>query len=135
MFDPKYVLIGFVYLILDFLWIYNSSKYIYSPLVKNIQNKNINPKWYYAILAYIILLICIYFICIPLYELYKSKKYDNIRAILYSFTLIGFVVYGVYNTTNATIFSHYPLKVVIIDSLWGTIVFSLLGSLYAVVFS
>jgi uncharacterized membrane protein len=42
---------------------------------------------------------------------------------------VGFAVYAIYNLTNAAVFTSYPSKMVLVDTLWGTTVFTLLGVL------
>ncbi len=38
--------------------------------------------------------------------------------------LLGLVIYGVYETTNWAIFNKWSVKSVIIDTLWGGILFA-----------
>jgi uncharacterized membrane protein len=46
---------------------------------------------------------------------------------------VGLCIYGIYNLTIISIFTKYPLKVVIIDSIWGTFLYSLMTYLYFVI--
>ena len=39
--------------------------------------------------------------------------------------LLGLVIYGTYETTNWAIFTKWSVKTVIIDTLWGGILFAL----------
>lgn len=78
-----------------------------------------------AVLAYITLLIVLFFICIPL-----SKYYEKKYSPWFVFGVIGFCVYGVYNFTNSAIFNYYDLQFLTVDLLWGTFSFALLGFIY-----
>ena len=53
-----------------------------------------------------------YFIIIP--------KKSHIDAFV-----LGLVIYGVYEGTNYAILKKWPLKIVIMDTLWGGILFAL----------
>ena len=50
---------------------------------------------------------------------HKPKNYKE--SLTYGM-FIGLIIYGVYNGTNFAIFKNYPLKVSIIDTLWGIFV-------------
>lgn len=67
-----------------------------------------------AIICYLIMGFGIY---------YFSVKEKNLMNAL----ILGFVVYGVYNTTNFATMNKYSLKVSIIDTLWGTVLFTLVS--------
>jgi uncharacterized membrane protein len=38
--------------------------------------------------------------------------------------LLGIIIYGVYETTNLTLFKNWSILTVIIDTLWGGILFA-----------
>jgi uncharacterized membrane protein len=46
------------------------------------------------------------------------------KSIIEAF-LLGLVIYGVYETTNYALLEKWSLKTVIIDTLWGGILFAL----------
>jgi uncharacterized membrane protein len=121
--NKNFVYIAIIYLIIDILWIYLMTPMLYNKVFSTIQKSPMKANMYYAVLAYIILLIVIYLICIPLSETYKKHKW-------FAFTIVGFSIYSIYNLTNAVTFENYPMKMIIIDSLWGSCVFTFLGVLY-----
>ena len=86
---------------------------MFNNVIKNIQGNNIKLKLDGAIYAYIcIVLIFNYFI------IYKKGK------LLDAF-MLGFLTYGIFEGTNRAIFSNWTINVMLIDSLWGGILFSL----------
>lgn len=95
---------------------------LYSESFADIQKKVIEFNVIYAILAYVTLLLSLYFICRPLSTTYKNKKYSWL-----AYSIVGFVIYAVYNFTNGAVFSEYSYKLSMIDIAWGTSVYSLLG--------
>ena len=103
----------FAYLIADLIWISSNYK-MYNEAVVKVQGKKINLRVISALIAYILLIINIYFILIP-----YTKKLQTQRARITTFALSGLVIYGVYNATTYSIIDNYPLHVAIIDSIWG----------------
>tara|TARA_Y100000590_G_C15495938_1_gene929646 strand:+ start:303 stop:698 length:396 start_codon:yes stop_codon:yes gene_type:complete len=90
----------FSLIILDALWFY-FNKNLYSSVVT--KKFNLLP----ALAVWIIL-------CSALaVQLPNSLKEAAVYGIL-----VGFVVYGIYNLTNMTIM-NWPLRITIIDTLWG----------------
>ena len=112
--------VSIIYLILDVLWIYIMTPLHFGKTFQMIQKTPIKFNLIYAVLAYITLLCAIRFICIPLRSTYKTNKW-------FAFTLVGFIIYAVYDLTNAAVFTNYSYPTVIIDVLWGTFIFTLLG--------
>ena len=86
---------------------------LFNKLINNIQGSDIKLRLDGALYAYIcIVLVFNYFI------LHKNG------TLLDAF-LLGLLTYGIYEGTNRAIFSKWSLDVMLIDSLWGGILFSL----------
>jgi uncharacterized membrane protein len=99
--------IAFIFLLLDFIYLFASSKYT----KKALKIHNIN--YLALVLCYLVLIGgYYYFIVLP-------KK-----TAAYAF-LMGIFVYGVYETTNWAIFPQWPVWLVFVDTLWGGILFYL----------
>lgn len=84
----------------------------FNILVKNIQGKPLKLKIIPTIFCYIFLVSSLYYFII-------SKN-----GSLFDAFILGFLIYGVYETTNLAIFNNWNLTVSIIDILWGGILFS-----------
>ena len=124
----QYFIVALVYLFIDIVWIYSTNKLLYSPMVENVQSTPMVPRLQYAVGAYLFLIVSIWFICIPLKKYYITiHNFSNIKATVCSFGIVGLVIYAVYNFTNATIFKNYPFNVVLIDSMWGFVLFNIIG--------
>jgi uncharacterized membrane protein len=104
----KYFIGLIVYLILDILWIYLNSK-MYLTNIENIQNKSFKLNVYAAIITYIIISLYLIFLI-----------YNNFSLI--NCVLISFFIYSIYNLTNLSTFENYSIKIVIIDTIWGSLV-------------
>ena len=103
-------------LILDAIYL-NFSKNIFADMVVSIQRVVMKVKILPAILCYLLLIFGLnYFIL------------DQKRSVLDAF-LLGFIIYGVFDTTNMAIFKKYKWNVGLMDALWGGILFSLVTSI------
>lgn len=119
-------LFAIIYLIIDILWITTMSRLFYKDKIEKVQfGKVMEFKVIPAIMAYVTLLIVLFFICVPLAEHYK-KEHPKWMV----FGVVGFCVYGVYNFTNGAIFYNYDTMMMIVDTLWGSLSFMILGYLH-----
>jgi len=117
----KLVTILISLLILDSLYIglqYGSLKKIY----ERVQKSPLTINFIGAILCYIALVFLLYY-----FILSKKKK------ILDAF-LLGLAVYAVYETTNYATFTKWPIHLVIMDTLWGGILFSITTKIYYTIY-
>ena len=96
-----------VLLLLDGIYLALTQKY--TTRVLNIKKLN-----------YFAMFICYLFVLSAYYYLvYLPRKSAN-----YAF-VVGFLINGIYETTNWTIFENWPLPLVVMDTLWGGILFYL----------
>ena len=103
---------GIVFLTFDFIYL-NIIKNYFQNQIQIIQGTKPTLNILGAILCYILLIFGLnYFI------LRKNKSIKNAF-------LLGIVIYGVYETTNFALFKKWKLLTVIMDTLWGGILFSL----------
>jgi len=108
----KYIVSAIIFVLLDFIYL-NIIKDFFRKQIIKVQGSPMKVNLIGAILCYIFLVIGInYFI------IYQNK------SILDAF-LLGLLIYGVYETTNYALFSNWSFTTVIIDTLWGGILFAL----------
>jgi uncharacterized membrane protein len=69
--------------------------------------------------------LCYAFLVFLLYYFILSKK----KKILDAF-LLGLCVYGVYETTNYATLKNWPIYMLIVDTLWGGILFAITAKIY-----
>lgn len=105
------ILIGVIMLLLDSIYLSTFSGF-YNGIVKSIQGTKIQFKLSGAIVCYLLLIYGLYYFII-------SQK----RSIKDAF-LLGIIIYGVYETTNYTIIDKWDPKAVVLDTLWGGILFA-----------
>jgi len=108
----KLFISAIVFVVIDSIYLNLASNY-FSNQIRLIQGSPIKMNYLAAIICYIFLIFGInYFIIKP-----------N-RSIQDAF-LLGLVIYGVFETTNMALFSKWSWLTVLIDTLWGGILFAL----------
>jgi uncharacterized membrane protein len=111
MFDFIMLISAIVFISIDFIYL-NVMKGYFDKQIQIVQGSQTKMNYLGAALCYIFLIVGInYFIIRP-------KK-----SITDAF-LLGIVIYGVYETTNYAIFKNWSLLSVIIDTLWGGLLFA-----------
>ena len=106
------LLSSLIMLALDAVYLTSMGNF-FNNLVKSIQGSKIKFNVYGAIICYIFLIFGLnYFIL----ERNKSP---------FEAALLGLVIYGVYESTNYAIFNNWNAKALILDTIWGGILFYL----------
>ena len=125
----NYIIVIIFILIIDLIWLLLNSNN-YKLLVLNVQKSDliINPIG--ALLSYLTVILALFCFSIPII---KEKIKNNNNLLYLSFIYgggLGFLMYGIFNSTNLGIFKNYSPKIAIIDTLWGTILFTISVYLY-----
>jgi uncharacterized membrane protein len=83
----------------------------------------------YAFIAYIIIIFSVLYVAIPFTTQNMKKGEDDIATkLLKSFMYggaVGFSIYGIYNFTSLAIYKDMDSSIGIIDTLWGTTLYTL----------
>lgn len=96
----------------DFVYL-NLIKPYFAWQIKKVQQSSMEINYLGAVLCYIFLVFGInYFIIKP-----KKSVQDAF--------LLGLIIYGVFETTNYALFKNWSFLTVIIDTIWGGILFAL----------
>ena len=102
-----------IFFVIDILWLGLFAKKMYQSQIGYILAKK--PNWYAAIVFYILYIVfLLIFAVMPALD--KGSLTD---AMLYG-ALFGFITYATYDLTNLATLDKWPLKVTIIDMIWGT---------------
>ena len=112
MFDFTLLISAIVFVTIDFFYL-NLNKSYFANQIKKIQNKPMTMNILGVLLCYIFLIFGINYFII------KPK-----RSVADAF-LLGLIIYGVYETTNLATFSDWSLFMVVMDTLWGGVLFAL----------
>ena len=102
-----------IFFIIDILWLGLFAKKMYQSQIGFILAKK--PNWYAAIVFYILYIVfLLIFAVMPALD--KGSLTDS---MLYG-ALYGFITYATYDLTNLATLDKWPLKVTILDMVWGT---------------
>ena len=112
MFNFLMLVSAIVFISIDFVYLSLFKSY-FNNQIQSIQGSQIQINLLGAAICYIFLVVGInYFIIKP-----KKSVSDAF--------LLGLVIYGVYETTNYSLFKKWSILTVIIDTLWGGVLFAL----------
>ena len=110
------VIIFLLFLVLDLIFFWVNQTFLSKTLV-SVQGFKPNVRYVSAFFCYVALtFLMYYFIILPK------------RSLTDAF-LLGIGVYTVYETTNYALFKNWPLKMVVMDILWGGILFFIVALL------
>jgi|TARA_Y100000389_G_C17444152_1_gene510515 uncharacterized membrane protein len=114
------VVLGFFVLLLDALYIsiFGSA---FTKMIEEIQNSKFKINILGAIFTYILIILGIYYFII-------LKKMSMMDAFL-----LGFFSYGIYDLTSLSLFKTWKPQLVIIDTVWGGILFMTSTYLYSLI--
>ena len=111
MFNYLMLLSAVIFLTADFMYLRVISSY-FSNQIQRVQGSAMQINYLGAALCYVFLIVGInYFIIKP-----KKSVSDAF--------LLGIVIYGVYETTNYALLKNWSIITVIIDTLWGGLLFA-----------
>jgi|TARA_B100000497_G_C7561333_1_gene338629 uncharacterized membrane protein len=102
---------------------------MYNKTVKDIQGFDPKINITYAIIAYSFVIISLFYLAIP-FTMQNIDKNDETIDLLYKAIryggIVGLSAYGIYNFTCMSFFAKYSLSTAIIDTMWGTFLYSFL---------
>ena len=119
-----------LFIILDGIWISSNFNY-YMTVLKKIRKEPFVLKIPPIIISYICLSIALYlYLKFIIYEIKEQKNTNKyLIAVLYGF-LFGLAVYGTYSFTCCTYFKNYTYYDGFKDTLWGIILFCIIGLIF-----
>jgi uncharacterized membrane protein len=111
MFDFILLISAIVLITIDFVYL-NLMKGYFNHQIKSIQGSALKINYLGVAICYIFLIVGInYFIIKP-------------RKSVSDAFLLGIIIYGVYETTNYALLKNWSILTVIIDTLWGGLLFA-----------
>jgi len=109
-----------VFFAFDILWLGVIAKDFYRNNLGDLFRTNVN--WTPAILFYLVYIVGIlFFVVFPALE-----KGSWVRAVVWG-GLFGFFTYATYELTNFAIVRGWPLKIVVVDLIWGVVLCSMVS--------
>jgi uncharacterized membrane protein len=108
----QYLVAAIIFVVLDGIYL-NLIKGYFNNQVKKIQGSDIKINMIATGITYIILIFGINYFIIRRHRSVKDAA------------LLGFIIYGVYEFTNMSLFKDWSILTAIIDTTWGTVLFGL----------
>lgn len=102
-----------VFFIIDLIWLVFIAKNLYKNAIGHLMADN--PNWLAAIIFYLLFILgLVYFSVQP------ALDASSIKLALINGLIFGFMTYATYDLTNLATLQNWPLKITIIDLIWGT---------------
>lgn len=109
-----YLLMLIVFFAVDLLWLGIIAKNFYNQNLGFILSPNIN--WTAAVIFYML-----YISAMIIFAVLPGADFPNVWRTLLLGALFGFITYATYDLTNLATIEKWPLKIVVVDILWGTV--------------
>lgn len=108
-----YLIAAAVFFAIDMVWLGLVAKKFYREQLAFILSEQVN--WAAAMIFYAIYLAgVLHFAVLP------GLKEQNALLVLMQGAALGFLCYATYDLTNMATIAKWPLKIVLVDILWGT---------------
>ena len=109
-----YVLTFIVFLAVDMLWLGIVARNIYRKYLGNFLSDTVN--WTAAFIFYLL-----FVVGISIFAIYPAVSKDSVSNAILLGALFGFFTYATYDMTNLATLKGWPLPIVIIDIIWGSV--------------
>lgn len=119
-----YVIALIVFFAIDLVWLGVIAKNLYSSEIGFIMSDK--PNWMVAVIFYMLFIVGLVFFVIN-----PAVEKNSWTYALFAGMLFGFITYATYDLTNLATLKDWPLKVTIIDLIWGS---SICGTVSTVTF-
>lgn len=123
-----YAITAGLFVLFDAVWLGVVAKKLYASELKGLMTSNV--KWGAAVLFYLVFIAgLIYFVIAP------ALKADSSSSLVLAAAAFGFVTYATYDLTNYATLKGFPLKIVVIDLMWGTALSAIVASLAYILYT
>jgi hypothetical protein len=122
------LILFFLLIALDGIWFSLALNPLYQPIFARINQRGPNEKIFVryvpALVTWLLIAVALnYFVLSPRKEetnnSYKFNKSNKYLEVCKKASLLGLVIYGVYNGTNFATLKKYPIGLALVDTLWG----------------
>ena len=110
----SYLLTFIVFLMIDILWLGVIAKNTYQKYLSDFLSNQVN--WTAAFIFYFI-----YVLGISIFAIYPSVNKGSVYNAILMGALFGFFSYATYDLTNLATLKGWPLPIVFIDIIWGSV--------------
>ena len=115
-----YGLTFIVFLVVDIIYLGFIAKDLYNRHIGFLMAEKVN--WPAAIIFYLLFVVAIFVFVI--HPAYVSDSW--VKALVYG-AFFGFITYATYDLTNLATLKGWPVRIVIYDLIWGTVLAAIVG--------
>ena len=119
--------LGLILFSIDFVYLKSIGSF-FNKKMKLIQKEPFKLNKFGALLCYLFLILGLYHFVIK--NIDKNTVVKKQKSLIKDAFILGFVIYGVFETTNYAIFKNWSVELLILDTIWGGILFSLTTYIY-----
>jgi uncharacterized membrane protein len=112
-----YCLTFIVFLVIDLVWLGLVAKDLYRRQLGNLLSENVN--WPAAIIFYLLFVAGVF-----IFAIYPAFEKQSLQHAIILGALFGFFTYATYDLTNLATLKGWPIKIVLIDIVWGMVLTS-----------
>ena len=109
-----YLLTTVVFFAIDMLWLGLIAKGLYQKILGHLLAEQVN--WTAAGIFYLLFIVGIF-----VFSIMPAVEKESFRYALIYGALFGFFTYATYDLTNLATLKDWPLKIVLIDIIWGAV--------------
>ncbi len=113
-------IVSFLVITIDFFWIKLYMADQYEPILNSIQNTSAFIRFIPTVFVYITIILAIVLFVIPKVS-YLNRFSDS---LLYG-GILGACMYGMFSATNYALLKSWSFKVMLLDTFWGAILYSI----------
>lgn len=110
----SYALTFVVFFIVDMAWLGFIAKDLYKKYLGSFLSDQVN--WAAAVVFYLLFIVGIF-----IFAILPSVEKDSLRSAITLGALFGFFTYATYDLTNLATLKGWPLSIVFIDIVWGSV--------------
>lgn len=108
-----YIVAFITFFLIDIVWLVVVARKLYRQELGFLMSDK--PNWIAAAIFYLIFILGIVF-----FVIHPALEKGSWTYALFAGLLFGFITYATYDLTNLATIKNWPLKITIIDLIWGT---------------
>jgi uncharacterized membrane protein len=117
----SYILTAIVFFAIDMVWLGIIAKDLYRKYLGELLSDQVN--WPAAIIFYLLFIVGIF-----IFAILPSVEKDSLIGAIVLGALFGFFTYATYDLTNLATLKNWPLNIVFIDIIWGSVLTGLVST-------
>lgn len=117
MISADIIILTILILVIDCSYLYGIRN-IFSKQIMDVQNSPLQMDFLAAVLCYVLIVFGLYYFII------REKK-----SVFEAF-MLGIIIYGIYELTTKAIITNWRWQTVLLDSVWGGILFGIVTAIF-----